>query len=333
MILILSGLPASGKSTYAREWVAEDPDHRKRINWDDLRVKMFGCKGATYFSSPQRIVRQNEALIRATSERNTTQWLAADPYAHSVIIDNTNLTERHRGIWQEIGRNLGIPVEQQDIDTPIHECVQRDKFRKGDDRVGRAVIERMALTTGWIDWNDLDLKANHGKDVVIVDIDGTLSDATHRQHHIRGEEIIHKMDCTERDLTVGQKCGQCGRAPVKRWDKFHAEVDKDPPKPTIIRLVQQLQAFHHIIVVSGRSPDYGCGIKTEDWLDHNLGPIYTHLFMRAAGDTKPDYEHKQEILDLLPKHRIAFVLDDRDQVVRMWRQNGLTCLQVAEGTF
>jgi len=55
--------------------------------------------------------------------------------------------------------------------------------------------------------------------------------------------------------------------------------------------------------------------------------------MRQAGDYKPDYEHKKELLDLLPKDRIAFILDDRDQVVNMWRENGLTCLQVDAGAF
>ena len=55
--------------------------------------------------------------------------------------------------------------------------------------------------------------------------------------------------------------------------------------------------------------------------------------MRNSGDRRPDVEVKQEILDYLPKDRIRCVLDDRDQVVDMWRKNGLTCLQVAEGTF
>jgi hypothetical protein len=56
---------------------------------------------------------------------------------------------------------------------------------------------------------------------------------------------------------------------------------------------------------------------------------YRHLFMRRAGDSRPDQVIKREILDLIPKDRVAYVLDDRQQVVDMWRAQGLTCLQVA----
>lgn len=326
-ILLLSGLPASGKSTYAHKWIAEDPDHRRRINWDDLRVEMFGCKGATYFSQPSKYVRECEAKVKEESEEIATNFLKANPIEHSVVIDNTNLTDRHKGIWQEIGRNLGVPVETHEMDTPVARCIDRDRRRKGDDRVGRAVIDRMALTTGWIDWNDEEIYSRQR--FVIVDIDGTLSDATHRQHYVRQPP----------DAALA-RIGASGAKWHPNWQAFHAEVDKDPPKPVIVELVKWLSQSYHIIIVSGRSPDYGCGIKTEDWLDQHLSTdgipgceLYEHLFMRAAGDTKPDYEHKQEILDLLPKHRIAFVLDDRDQVVRMWRKNGLTCLQCADGNF
>ena len=86
--------------------------------------------------------------------------------------------------------------------------------------------------------------------------------------------------------------------------------------------------------MSGRPIDKA-GKATEDWLRTHLNPEMPikHLFMRNSGDFRKDYVIKQEILDLLPKDRIRYVLDDRDQVVEMWRKNGLTCLQVADGRF
>ena len=36
-IIVLQGIPASGKSTWARQWVSEDPEHRVRFNRDDIR--------------------------------------------------------------------------------------------------------------------------------------------------------------------------------------------------------------------------------------------------------------------------------------------------------
>ena len=36
---------------------------------------------------------------------------------------------------------------------------------------------------------------------------------------------------------------------------------------------------------------------------------------------------------LIDKNDVFAVFDDRIQVVDMWRQNGLTCFQVADGDF
>lgn len=321
MILIYSGLPASGKTTAAINWVAEDPGHRKRINYDDIRMALYGCKGSSYFRGKD--IKHREGMVKTEALNQALGFLNQDPLQNSIVVDNTNLTEGARKLWVDLGKNLGIETVQEDIDTSVATCVERDRLRKGDDRVGRAVIERMALTTGWIDWNELYIRRKV-KDFVVVDIDGTLSDPSHRLHHIQNPMIC---------VCGKEKCPHVEDPFKPRWDLFHAEVDKDLPNRTIIDLVSALHSeAYYIIVVSGRSPEHGCGIKTEDWLNEH-GVPYMHLFMRAAGDYRPDYVHKQQILDLLPRERIAFVLDDRDQVVEMWRKNGLTCLQVAKGAF
>lgn len=314
-LLVLSGLPGSGKSTIAAQWVAEDRENRRRINWDEMRLELYG--------PDWKFNRTDENRMQMASHDHVDDWLRA---GLSVVIDNTNLTDKARGLWIQHGKELGAEVIEQEIDTPTAVCVERDRKREGRARVGRAVIERMALFHGFIDWSELPPKWAGGADnpdIVIVDIDGTLSDPSHRLHHIRGASI----PTSTLDLETGKQTFH------PRWDLFHAEVDKDAPKPIIIELVRRLSLHYWIIIVSGRSPEHGCGIKTEDWLDRHLEVPYVHLFMRQAGDYKPDFEHKQEILDLLPKERIAFVLDDRQQVVQMWRRNGLICLQVANGQF
>jgi hypothetical protein len=59
------------------------------------------------------------------------------------------------------------------------------------------------------------------------------------------------------------------------------------------------------------------------------------LHLRSRKDNRPDSVVKMEIYkrEIEPRHTVAWVLDDRDQVVRMWRSLGLTVLQVAEGNF
>jgi uncharacterized protein YcfJ len=57
--------------------------------------------------------------------------------------------------------------------------------------------------------------------------------------------------------------------------------------------------------------------------------------MRPAGTNHPDQELKRALYDehVVGTYDVAFVIDDRDKVVRMWRDLGLTCLQVADGAF
>ena len=57
--------------------------------------------------------------------------------------------------------------------------------------------------------------------------------------------------------------------------------------------------------------------------------------MRPEGDTRKDAILKREIYEreIRNRYNVAYVLDDRDQTVRVWRDLGLTCLQVADGDF
>jgi predicted kinase len=317
VILIPSGLPASGKTTFAREWVAQDPANRQRINYDDIRVDLFDCKGASYFKGKD--IRKREQQVKDVAEKICLDWLTLNPVEHSVIIDNTNLTERARAPWVAIGRTLGVPVEHHEMSTTVEECVRRDRLRTGDDRVGRGVIERMAITTGWIDWDDLPLKwgPSSGPDIVVVDIDGTLSDPSHRLRHVR-----------QRDAT--------GERTQPRWDLFHAEVDQDLPKTNIVELVKRLSLHYHIIIVTGRSPEHGCGIKTEEWLDKYLRED-GHTYYRTCscvkpGTTNPTTSTRRRSWISCP--RTASPLSS--MTASRWLtcgENGVTCLQVAKGDF
>ena len=60
-LIITRGLPASGKSTWAKQWVLEDPEHRVRINQDDIRLML----GKYWVPNREPLVQhiQKEALI------------------------------------------------------------------------------------------------------------------------------------------------------------------------------------------------------------------------------------------------------------------------------
>ena len=113
----------------------------------------------------------------------------------------------------------------------------------------------------------------------------------------------------------------------------YSQVKTDLPVPEIIKLVGLYEDLgYHIIFVSGRMDH--CRQDTIQWLvDHNIE--FDELFMRRFKDFRPDDIVKAEIYEayIEEQYDVEIVLDDRDRVVKMWREKGLKVLQVAEGDF
>ena len=164
----------------------------------------------------------------------------------------------------------------------------------------------------------LDLGKELYKDVwVIFDLDGTLANIKERRDLSTGED--GKMD----------------------WDKFFnpTNIKLDKPHQKIITLLVLLKNVgFNIAILSGRSES--TKKETEKWLVKYNIP-YNLLKMRPTS-TKwkfiPDDELKQYWLEeLFPnedaKEKLFMVFDDRDKVVKMWRENNIKCLQVASGNF
>ena len=103
-------------------------------------------------------------------------------------------------------------------------------------------------------------------------------------------------------------------------------------------LVNKMYDQVTVIVLSGRDDE--CRAVTEEWLWDN-GVSYDYLFMRPTGakdgngNKLPDYMVKYDLFeqDVRGEYNVRFVLDDRNQVVDLWRRMGLKTLQVQEGDF
>jgi phosphoglycolate phosphatase-like HAD superfamily hydrolase len=143
---------------------------------------------------------------------------------------------------------------------------------------------------------------------VIVDLDGTLADCTHRLHHIKD----------------GQR---------KNWDAFFAGCHLDEPNPVVVSLVHSLERDHRIIFCSGRPEK--TRKDTEKWLREHLGVVAPQLYMRGDSDRRADDIVKRELLERIRSDGFdpKLAIDDRQRVVDMWRSEGLVCAQVAEGDF
>jgi hypothetical protein len=125
-------------------------------------------------------------------------------------------------------------------------------------------------------------------------------------------------------------CIRCGGNLTKKdWGKFFRECGKDPVIEPVRDLVRLLSQKYYVLFVSGRPIDL-CGKATEDWLLSNGFPKWEHLFMRQTGDNRDDTLVKRDIAELLPLERVAYCIDDRPRIVRMWRELGLTTLTVGD---
>lgn len=122
------------------------------------------------------------------------------------------------------------------------------------------------------------------------------------------------------------------------WDVFFdpKNIDLDKPNLPVIKVAQMFkdQGFR-IVILSGRLKT--TKDATKKWLDDNGVPFDVLKMRPDSNDFKfmPDDKLKQGWLDSLfsDKGDIFAIFDDRQKVVDMWRSNGLTCFQVADGNF
>jgi len=151
---------------------------------------------------------------------------------------------------------------------------------------------------------------------IIFDLDGTLADIENRRK--LAVKSDGKMD----------------------WDIFFAPalVETDEPKESVIVMARVLStAGHKIAILSGRSK--ATKQVTTEWLRFHGVPFDVLKLRPTSHPWKfmPDDKLKQGWLDDLwpddKKDNIVCVFDDRDKVVKMWRENGLDCFQVAPGDF
>jgi hypothetical protein len=238
----------------------------------------------------------------------------------SVIVDDTNLFTRGvRNLMKIAGKHDVEVVFTDFTDVPLEECIRRDKLRRDQGQsnlsqaVGEEVIRNMhrryilgrQLPLPIPDMMEFKVESYDNPEdlpsAIIVDIDGTLA----------------KMN---------------NRSPYE-WNR----VGEDSPVKSVIAAVRAAHAAgDKVLVMSGR--DGSCFEITLTWLETNVLSIpglEEKLFMRTANDNRRDDLVKYELFNdnVRGKYHVRYVLDDRDQVVRMWRKLGLATFQVAPGNF
>ena len=300
-LLILVGAPGSGKSTFARYFLRTE-DNWIRVNRDDFRLMQFGDSLMIPFYE-ERISKMVEASVLTLLKSDT-----------NVIIDATNTSLR---TIQDI---IHTYTEYADIsfkvfDLPVDELVKRcdKRYEETGKFISKSVVERnvanLKHTLEKFDFAPIPRKvqvattsyATQDKNLpkaVICDLDGTLS-------LLNGRDPYNAATC-DNDLLN---------------------------EPVAAALKMAKQQGYQVILLSGREDKFR--EPTVRFLDkHQIG--YDLLLMRTSNDFRKDNIIKRELFEgeIQGKYFVEFLLDDRNQVVDMWRKDlHLPCFQVNYGDF
>jgi len=295
-LIATRGLPASGKTTAALKWVAEDPEGRARVGRDPLRDALYGTRKGLTNAQETQISRIQRDSVRTLLKAGK-----------SVVIDDLNLRLKYLKVWVNIAAETGANFSVLDVTTDVEECVRRDAKRA--DAVGEEVIR--------------DINRRFRKRPPAPESD-RVAPEPYVPNRAHPSAFIFDIDGT---LSLNKS----GRS-------FYATDDtlkQDSPHEAVVTLAKGLSKLGHtVLVVSGRSSEGE--IPTAEWLDETLGrETWAELFMRKEGDSRPDSQAKLEIFNewIRDYYNVVGVFDDRNSVVDLWRDLGLTCMQCGPGDF
>ena len=164
-IIFLKGLPASGKSTWAYEFVMDNPSYY-RVNKDDIRLILHKW---VYSKANEVLVNEYQMSLASTA-------LAK---GMSVIVDNTHLFGSHEADYRQLANDMDVEFEVKFFDTPIETCIERDGKREWRAKVGSKVITQMAqkaqLLSSWKKLEFEEVIQSFWENSYVFDIDGTLA--------------------------------------------------------------------------------------------------------------------------------------------------------------
>jgi predicted kinase len=289
-VKLLIGIPASSKSTWAKDFISKNRDWA-RVSRDEFRLMLKNAQVCEPKVENMISKLMDNAIISALNSKL------------NVIVDNTNLKIEYINHFIELVKHKA-DVDFQIFDIPLKTALERDanrEMRVGDDIVKRMYNDYLRLFDSNFDFSVRkkqpyifkNKKPNGLPKAVCVDLDGTLA---------------HMND---------------KRSPYD-WFKCHLD-DIDHVVLEHIKIYKN--NGYKIIIFTAR--DQAATESTVKWLSDNKVP-YDDLITKGLNDNRKDYIVKREMLEkhVLPFHDIFVMLDDKDGVVDVYRKMGLKTFQV-----
>ena len=294
-LILCRGIQGSGKTTFARAWVTEDPEHRVRINNDDIR-NMLGVYWVTSRENLVSSIKKNmaeEAINRG----------------YDIVVDNMNLNAKEILFWKDMVKMANMDpdgyqyeIEFKDFFIPLEECIRRDAMRPNP--IGEKVIrETWKRYKHFIQTTEVEKHVNNM-----------------RKYTGKPKCIVIDMDST-----------MCFNTTKRPWfgDGAAEGMINDVPNTGMCDMIRKLQEDFVIVVATGR--DTTQEAVTKEWLSKQ-GINADEFYFRTNKDYRKGVVVKKEQIEaILEKYDIVAIFDDCEPIVDMYREMGLTVLQPNKG--
>ncbi len=294
-LILTRGIQGSGKTTWARQWVEEDPENRVRINNDDLR-NMLGKYWVT----------SRENLVSSIKENMAEEAINR---GYDIVVDNMNLNPKEILFWKDMVKMANMDpdgyqyeIEYKDFFIPLEECIRRDAMRPNP--IGEKVIRET-----WKRYKHF---------IQTTEVEKYVDNL--RKYTGKPKCIVIDMDST-----------MCFNTTKRPWfGEGAAEgMINDVPNTGMCDMIRKLQEDFTIVVATGR--DTTQEAVTKEWLSKQ-GINADEFYFRTNKDYRKGVVVKKEQIEaILEKYDIVAIFDDCEPIVDMYREMGLTVLQPNKG--
>lgn len=299
-LIILQGPPASGKTTWTKNYL-DSCSEKERNNTVVVSRDTIRDATGTYWvpSREDYITELEDHMIEGALSRGM-----------DVIIDATNLNPKTLQRLQAFGAKYQATEILQKFYVPFAEALERDKNRERS--VGEKVLRH---------FYEYYYKEQYRNEVYV-------------DHRLMKDIHTNKPKCVMCDIDGTIAIHTSGRTAFE-----YNRVGEDTPDKRLVCLLNNLildkEKPVDLIFISGREDIGDCRKLTEQWLQEAMGHNFFTLYMRQKDDHRPDQITKKELYEkhIKDQYDVICVFDDRDKVVKMWREEGLLCNQVYYGDF